>query len=95
MLEDRIEGLLTPYSQGRRGGMYLQAVAVSIFPGKKKGPLQLCQGHFQLYGFMGPRFHVGWAPWGQSLARIREWDGMGSTVTKVWAGKPALPVLAE
>lgn len=30
--------------------MYLQAVAVSIFPGKKKGLLQLCQGHFQLYG---------------------------------------------
>ena len=70
-------------------------VAVSIFPGKKKGLLQVCQGHFQLYSFMGPRFHVGWAPWGQSLARIGEWDGMGSSVTKVWAGKPALPLLAE
>ena len=40
-------------------------------------------------------FHVAWAPWGQSLARTGEWDGMGSRVTRVWAGNPALPLLAE
>lgn len=53
-----------------------QAVAVSLLA--KKGLLQLCQGPFLLYGSMSPRFHVGWAPWGQSLARMEEWDGMGA-----------------
>lgn len=52
MLGDMAEGLLTYYSRGRRGRTCLQAVAVSILLGKKKGLLQLCQGPFQLYGFI-------------------------------------------